>query len=106
MARSTDGCTVAGGLIRDEFGRCHNLGICSITRDEMCGLVDALSRAWDMGFRRVAAHLDSQAALTLLQQPGDISHSHQTEVLAFRELRDWKLTLQLSYWESNRATCL
>ncbi|CAN0856914.1 Putative ribonuclease H protein At1g65750 [Linum grandiflorum] len=71
----------------------------------MCGLIDGLHRAWGMGFRRVAAYLDSQAALTLLQQPGDINHGHQAEVLAFRELqdRDWVLTLQHSFREANRA---
>ncbi|CAN0856924.1 Putative ribonuclease H protein At1g65750, partial [Linum grandiflorum] len=105
-----DGRAAAGGLIRDELGRCHcafslNLGRCSITRAEMCGLIDGLHRAWGMGFRRVAAYLDSQAALTLLQQPGDINHGHQAEVLAFRELqdRDWVLTLQHSFREANRA---
>ncbi|CAN0877999.1 hypothetical protein LINGRAHAP2_LOCUS12221 [Linum grandiflorum] len=40
-----------------------------------------------------------------MQQSGNISHNHQTEVLAFRKLRyqDWELTLHHSYREANRT---
>ncbi|CAN1141722.1 hypothetical protein LINPERHAP2_LOCUS12661 [Linum perenne] len=46
----------AGGLIRDHEGRCllaftMNLGGCSITRAEMRGAIEGLTRAWNIGVR-------------------------------------------------------
>ncbi|CAN0896430.1 Putative ribonuclease H protein At1g65750 [Linum grandiflorum] len=60
MTLNTDGSVLrngnwaaAGGLLRDECGRCHdtftiNLGACSITRAEMHGLLTGLRQAWQL----------------------------------------------------------
>ncbi|CAN0904227.1 Putative ribonuclease H protein At1g65750, partial [Linum grandiflorum] len=100
----------AGGLVRDAFGRCHaaftlNLGSCSITRAEMRGLTTGLDVAWKLGCRKVVAFIDSQAALDLFLQEGDIHHTHQAEVLTFRELlsRDWEVVLKHTFREANQA---
>ncbi|CAN0880875.1 Putative ribonuclease H protein At1g65750 [Linum grandiflorum] len=100
----------AGGLLRDAFGHCHaaftqNLGSCSITRAEMRGLITGLEMAWELGCRKVAAFIDSQAALDLFLQQGDFLHTHQAEVLTFRELlsRDWEVVLEHTFREANQA---
>ncbi|CAI0421512.1 unnamed protein product [Linum tenue] len=40
-----------------------NLGMCSITRAELRGVMEGLQLAWDMGFRRVRVELDSRCAV-------------------------------------------
>ncbi|CAI0421511.1 unnamed protein product [Linum tenue] len=62
------GHAAVGGLIRDHTGRClaafaMNLGMCSITRAELRGVMEGLQLAWDMGFRRVRVELDSRCAV-------------------------------------------
>ncbi|CAN1194204.1 hypothetical protein LINPERHAP2_LOCUS42433 [Linum perenne] len=55
----------------DVDGRClaafsMNLGICSITRAELRGVMTGLQIAWDRGFRRIIVQLDSRVAVQLL----------------------------------------
>ncbi|CAN0892505.1 hypothetical protein LINGRAHAP2_LOCUS17575 [Linum grandiflorum] len=56
-------------------------------------------------FRRVLALIDSQTAIQLFSQTGEITHSHQAEVLAFRELRerDWVVVFRHTFCEANQA---
>ncbi|CAN1135777.1 Putative ribonuclease H protein At1g65750 [Linum perenne] len=61
---SESGQAAAGGLIRDYQGHClaafsENLGICSITRAELRGVVSGLQLAWDRGYRKVQLQIDS-----------------------------------------------
>ncbi|CAN0919129.1 Putative ribonuclease H protein At1g65750, partial [Linum grandiflorum] len=100
----------ASGLLRDASGYfhaafTHNLGSCSITRVEMCGLITGLETAWELGCRKVAAFIDSQAAMDRFLQQGDIHHTHQMEALTFRELlsRDWEVVLEHTFQEANQA---
>ncbi|CAN1127950.1 Putative ribonuclease H protein At1g65750 [Linum perenne] len=52
------GKAAAGGILRDCEGKCIqayaiNLGVCSITRDEIRGALEGIRRAWAEGFRKV-----------------------------------------------------
>ncbi|CAN0913921.1 Putative ribonuclease H protein At1g65750 [Linum grandiflorum] len=51
------------------------------------------------------AFLNSQTAVQLFSQTGEITHSHQAEVLTFRELlsRNWVVVLRHTYREANQA---
>ncbi|CAN1822235.1 Putative ribonuclease H protein At1g65750, partial [Linum perenne] len=100
----------AGGLIRDELGRCFlaftmNQGFCSITRAELRGSVEELTRAWDAGFRKVILQLDSKVAIALMSNSTETAHQHGMEVIQFRELsnRDWTIQIQHTYREGNHA---
>ncbi|CAN1184265.1 Putative ribonuclease H protein At1g65750 [Linum perenne] len=100
----------AGGLIRDELGRClmafsYNLGRCSITRAELRGAVHGLSIAWNLGYRRVLVQMDSAEAIAILEAKGEIDHQHAMEVIQYRELltRDWTVKIKHIYREANKA---
>ncbi|CAN1139785.1 Putative ribonuclease H protein At1g65750 [Linum perenne] len=117
MVLNTDGSVLqpsskaaAGGLLRDALGRCRaafslNLGSCSITRAEIRGVIFGLQLAWDLGYRRVLAQLDSSAAIAILEADGDVTHQHALEVFQFRELvsRNWDVKLIHIYREANKA---
>ncbi|CAN1162503.1 Putative ribonuclease H protein At1g65750 [Linum perenne] len=72
----------AGGLLRDEDGRCIeafacNLGKCSITRAEIRGALEGIRLAWIRGFRKVQVQIDSEAAVAiLLDSSQTIDHRH------------------------------
>ncbi|CAN1788135.1 Putative ribonuclease H protein At1g65750 [Linum perenne] len=100
----------AGGLLRNTLGRClmaftMNLGHCSITRAEIRGAIEGLSRTWDAGFRKVILQLDSKAAIVILTNKDDNSHQRGLEVVQFRELcqRDWLVEIKHTYREGNHA---
>ncbi|CAN1291604.1 Putative ribonuclease H protein At1g65750, partial [Linum perenne] len=78
---SESGQAAAGGLIRDYQGHClaafsKNLGICSIIRAELRGVVSGLQLAWDRGYRKVQLQIDSQCAVLLLQSDDRTDHLH------------------------------
>ncbi|CAN1313847.1 Putative ribonuclease H protein At1g65750 [Linum perenne] len=56
--RHPSGEVAAGGLVRNNSGFCllvftANLGICSITRAELRGILLGLNLAWDAGFKKI-----------------------------------------------------
>ncbi|CAI0459471.1 unnamed protein product [Linum tenue] len=86
-----------------------NLGKCTITRAEIWGALKGLEIAWDAGYRRVELQLDSQTAITLLQDTGSHSHQHASLTLAFQSLlrREWEVRITHIYREANfLADCL
>ncbi|CAN1750621.1 Putative ribonuclease H protein At1g65750 [Linum perenne] len=100
----------AGGLIRDANGRClyafcFNLGRCSIMRAELRGVIEGLRMAWEEGFRKVKARVDSQAILSLIWGDTSADHPFAIETAALRELleRDWEVTITHTYREGNSA---
>ncbi|CAN1827514.1 Putative ribonuclease H protein At1g65750 [Linum perenne] len=104
------GSAAAGGLIRDDLGRCVdafsiNLGRCSITRAELRGVIGGLNRAWDVRARRVMVQVDSQVAIALISETGVPCHQHAGEVITIRKLlqRDWEVTISYIYREGNQA---
>ncbi|CAN1757952.1 Putative ribonuclease H protein At1g65750 [Linum perenne] len=105
------GIAAAGGVIRDELGRCSlafssNVGSCYITRAELRGVAIGLKLAWEAEARKVVVQADSRAAISLIEAEGAPSHQHSGEVLSIRELlmRGWEVVFQHIYREGNRTT--
>ncbi|CAN1131193.1 Putative ribonuclease H protein At1g65750 [Linum perenne] len=108
--RQPSGTAAAGGVIRNSSGLCSlaftaNLGICSITRAELRGIILDLNLAWDAGHRKVLVQSDSQVAVNLLTADSEASHHHAHEVVQFRELvaRSWEVRLCHIYREGNHV---
>ncbi|CAN1749887.1 Putative ribonuclease H protein At1g65750 [Linum perenne] len=83
-----------------------NLGVCSITRAEIRGALEGISRAWAQGHKKVEVQLDSTAAIAiLLDTDSKIEHNHALEVFEFRDWirKDWELRLKHVYREANQA---
>ncbi|CAN1178079.1 Putative ribonuclease H protein At1g65750 [Linum perenne] len=82
-----------------------NLGICSVTRAELRGVIEGLHRTWEAGFRSVVAQLDSSAAISILTSDERLGNQFELEKAHFRELRsrDWNLVIKHTYREGNRA---
>ncbi|CAN1291597.1 Putative ribonuclease H protein At1g65750, partial [Linum perenne] len=82
-----------------------NLGICSIIRAELRGVVSGLQLAWDRGYRKVQLQIDSQCAVLLLQSDDRTDHLHATTIRHARELlrRDWEVRIRHVYRESNHV---
>ncbi|CAN1743580.1 Putative ribonuclease H protein At1g65750 [Linum perenne] len=104
------GKAAAGGLIRNEAGHCvaaytMNLGICSVTRAELRGVIYGLNKAWELGYRKILVYMDSEAAINLLQGDDHPNHHHAAEVSQFRGLcnREWEVSLKHAYREANKA---
>ncbi|CAN1315860.1 Putative ribonuclease H protein At1g65750 [Linum perenne] len=83
----------------------ENLGICSITRAELRGVVPGLQLAWDRGYRKVQLHIDSQCAVLLLQSDDRTDHLHAATIRRARELlhRDWEVHIRQVFRESNHV---
>ncbi|CAN1752800.1 Putative ribonuclease H protein At1g65750, partial [Linum perenne] len=104
------GKAAAGGLIRNSEGRCllafsMNLGNCSVTRAELRGAIEGLHRAWEAGYRKVIAQLDSRVAISILTSGDRLSNQFALEKARFQELRsrEWNLVIKHTYREGNRA---
>ncbi|CAI0375210.1 unnamed protein product [Linum tenue] len=107
---TASGHAAAGGLIRDHTGRCYaafamNLGICSVTRAELRGVVEGLQLAWDLGFRRVKVQMDSKCACQILQSHHREDNRHSAVVARFQALigRNWEVAISHVYRESNKG---
>ncbi|CAN1139380.1 Putative ribonuclease H protein At1g65750, partial [Linum perenne] len=108
----TRGNAAAGGLLRNAQGQClHaytiNLGVCSITRAEIRGAIEGVRRAWQAGYRRLEAQLDSTAAVAILLNKESIpSHQYALEALEFQDWlqRDKTVKVKHIYREANHAT--
>ncbi|CAN0918617.1 Putative ribonuclease H protein At1g65750 [Linum grandiflorum] len=107
------GATAAGGLIRDNQGRClaafaANLGRCTITRTEIRAATFGLHLAWSMGYRTIKLQLDSTTAISAItgQEISDLRH--RSCINEARELisRDWVLRVTHTFCEGNRAADL
>ncbi|CAN1179527.1 Putative ribonuclease H protein At1g65750, partial [Linum perenne] len=107
---TSSGTAAAGGLVRDEWGRCllafsSKVGSCSITRAELRGIATGLKLAWEAGFKKIVVQADSRAAISLINAEGPPTHQHGGEIYTIRELmlRDWEVTIRHVYREGNRS---
>ncbi|CAN0890369.1 Putative ribonuclease H protein At1g65750 [Linum grandiflorum] len=105
-----DSKDAAGGVLRNSDGNVlrafmSNLGVCSITRADLRGVVDGLELAWQLGIHNVALRFDSRCATQLLRGTGNEDHQHAALLGRFRELRDrdWQLKIVHIYREANIA---
>ncbi|CAN1760301.1 Putative ribonuclease H protein At1g65750, partial [Linum perenne] len=99
-----------GGLLRNMEGRLlfaftMNLGCCSITRVELRGAIEGLTRTWEAGFRKVVLQLDSKTTIALMTSGKDTTHQHGLESLKLQDLlnRDWTVKVQHTYREGNHT---
>ncbi|CAN1181294.1 Putative ribonuclease H protein At1g65750 [Linum perenne] len=105
------GRSAAGGLIRDSSGNClqaftMNLGVCTITRAEICGVLEGVRRAWEAGYRKLEIQMDSKVAVEILLNANLATSPQFTlETLEFREWlqRDWVVKVKHVYREANHA---
>ncbi|CAL1399428.1 unnamed protein product [Linum trigynum] len=104
------GKAAAGGLFRDHLGRCHrafvcNLGSCSITHAELKGAMEGLKIAWEEGYRKIELNLDSETAISIINNHSEDDHRHGQTAAMFRNLldRDWEIKISHVYRESNCA---
>ncbi|CAN1788156.1 Putative ribonuclease H protein At1g65750 [Linum perenne] len=68
-------------------------------------IAEGLQRAWENGFRKVDARIDSQAILSLIRANNLDEHQHGVDVAALRKLLegDWEVTITHTYREGNSA---
>ncbi|CAN1779029.1 Putative ribonuclease H protein At1g65750 [Linum perenne] len=117
---NTDGSVIhphslaaAGGIIRDFQGHAidgfsANLGACSIMRAELLAAEIGLTRAWDLGAKKVILELDSLAAVLSIQELSawDTRHGLTLRQIQLLRSRDWQAVVQHCYREANRAADL
>jgi ribonuclease HI len=67
--------------------------------------LEGLKYAWQLGFRLVELHIDSQVVVKIIQECGATSSSCWSLVCRIRQLleRDWKIKIQHSYRETNKC---
>ncbi|CAN1219297.1 Putative ribonuclease H protein At1g65750 [Linum perenne] len=104
----SSGKASAGGCLRDGFGKVvdafsSNLGICSITRSEIVGVMMGLERAWAAGIRKVEVQTDSICVIKLLSKDHPLTHQHATAVSKIRRMlqREWTVYFTHIYREAN-----
>ncbi|CAN1157728.1 Putative ribonuclease H protein At1g65750 [Linum perenne] len=100
----------AGGIIRDSDGRfvvayAANLGVCSIMRAEIRGIVEGMKLAWNKGIRKLRIQSDSKAAVEMLVNRRNPVGQHSNLVEQFFELssRPWEVSIHHIYREANYA---
>ncbi|CAN1835860.1 Putative ribonuclease H protein At1g65750 [Linum perenne] len=80
--------SVAGGVIRDANGRfvvafAANLGVCSIMRAELRGIIEGMRLAWSMGIRKLRIQTDSKAAVEMLSKFNTQNNQHASLIEQF-----------------------
>ncbi|CAN1293173.1 Putative ribonuclease H protein At1g65750 [Linum perenne] len=102
--------SAAGGVIRDANGRfvvafAANLGVCSIMRAELRGIIEGIRLAWSMGIRKLRIQTDSKAAVEMLSKFNTQNNQHASLIEQFRILSsyDWQLSIHHIYREANFA---
>ncbi|CAN1188183.1 Putative ribonuclease H protein At1g65750 [Linum perenne] len=83
----------------------HVLRDCAFAKQNSRGVKEGLQRAWENGFRKVDARIDSQAILSLIRANNLDEHQHGVDVAALRKLLegDWEVTITHTYREGNSA---
>ncbi|CAN1824868.1 Putative ribonuclease H protein At1g65750 [Linum perenne] len=103
----------AGRIIQDFQGQAidafsANLGARSIMRAELRAAEIVLTRAWELGAKKVILELDSLAAVLSIQEPSTWDSRHGPTLLQIQLLRsrDWQVVVQHCYREANRVADL
>ncbi|MCI17069.1 ribonuclease H protein, partial [Trifolium medium] len=108
---SKDSLTVGcGGLICGSDGQWLGgfskfVGSCSACVAEFWGVLEGFKYAWNLGFRFVELHIDSQVVVKMIQDDGIASSSCWSLVRRIRQLmeREWEIKIQHSYCEANKC---
>ncbi|CAN1181161.1 hypothetical protein LINPERPRIM_LOCUS6069 [Linum perenne] len=78
----------AGGIIHDDQGWfvvafASKLGLCSVVRAEMRGIVDGMGIVWDNGIRKLRTKSNSASSINLLTNVNWNNHHHLSLVRQF-----------------------
>ncbi|CAI9105936.1 OLC1v1004973C1 [Oldenlandia corymbosa var. corymbosa] len=81
------GVGYAGGVIRDCHGRwlegfMMKVGFCTITGAELWGLFQALVLAWDLGYKKVKAEVDSSSVVLMVKGDEEVLGAELAEIPA------------------------
>ena len=109
-ARKGNGEASAGGLLRDCHGNfihgfSAHLGVCSVLKAELWGVLHGLRMAWDLGYRRIQVGIDNCSVVQIIKENN--AHVNETSniIEMIRELmrRDWRIQMAHIYREANSA---
>ncbi|KAE8671154.1 hypothetical protein F3Y22_tig00111990pilonHSYRG00043 [Hibiscus syriacus] len=106
----SSGLSACAGVILDSNGKWINgfstaLGQCSVLDAELWGLCESLSRAWDLGLRRIVIETNCAEAATILRQGVCMDRiSHLAPHLCALLLREWNLKISQTVRENNAVT--
>ncbi|CAN1791724.1 Putative ribonuclease H protein At1g65750, partial [Linum perenne] len=107
-SHSERGHAAAGGVLHTSNGDIvaaftMNLGVCSIIRAELRGIIEGMHLAWNYGIRRLAIQTDSAYAVQILTNHKNSDHQHASLACSYLDLtmRDWEVSLTHIYKESN-----
>ncbi|CAN1272953.1 Putative ribonuclease H protein At1g65750, partial [Linum perenne] len=102
--------SAAGGIIRDANGRfvaayAADLGVCSIMRAELRGIIEGMKLAWSMGIKKLRIQFDSKAAVEMLSNHSTQNNQHASVIEQFHVLSsyDWQMSIHHIYREANFA---
>ncbi|CAN1824587.1 Putative ribonuclease H protein At1g65750 [Linum perenne] len=81
------------------------MGLCSVIRAEMRGIVDGMGIAWDKGVRKLGIQSDSASEIKLLTDASWNNHQHLSLVRQFQEMLtwNWEVSIEHIYREANKA---
>ncbi|CAN1148968.1 Putative ribonuclease H protein At1g65750 [Linum perenne] len=100
--------SAAGGVIRDNNARfvttfAANLGVCSITRVELRGILEGMKLTWNKGIKKLMIQSDSKATIGMLSTRRSKNNQHASLIEEFYDLlsRDWHVSIHHIYREPN-----
>ncbi|KAH9666870.1 reverse transcriptase domain-containing protein [Citrus sinensis] len=109
-ARKGNGEASAGGLLRDCHGNfihgfSAHLGVCSVLKAELWGVLHGLRMAWDLGYRRIQVGVDNCSVVQIIRENNAHVNEISNIIEMIRELmrRDWRIQIDHIYREANSA---
>ncbi|KAH9734293.1 putative ribonuclease H protein [Citrus sinensis] len=109
-ARKGNGEASAGGLLRDCHGNfihgfSANLGVCSVIKAELWGVLHGLRMAWDLGYRRIQVGTDNCSVVQLIKENNANVTEFSNIIEMIKDLirRDWRIQIDHIYREANSA---
>ena len=109
-ARKGNGEASAGGLLRDCHGNfihgfSANLGVCSVIKAELWGVLHGLRMAWDLGYRRIQVGTDNCSVVQLIKENNANVTEFSNIIEMIKDLirRDWRIQIDHIYCEANSA---
>ena len=104
------GLACAGGLLRNSDGKwaggfIMNIGICSVLRSELWGMLQGISFDWSAGFRKLLVECDNKTVVQMIV--GEVM-PHAADLPLINSIKalinlDWTVKVVHVYREANRA---
>ncbi|KAH9706363.1 hypothetical protein KPL70_012184 [Citrus sinensis] len=82
-----------------------NLGVCSVIKAELWGVLHGLRMAWDLGYRRIQVGTDNCSVVQLIKENNANVTEFSNIIEMIKELirRDWRIQIDHIYREANSA---